>query len=893
MSRKQLKRKYLVTLLAIVMIVGLIPVGAFGAEVTDIEGHWAQSRIQRWLDQGLADGYPDGTFQPNGEVTRAEFVAFMTRAFQVADSAQDPGFTDVNEGDWYYNNVATATAAGLIEGYPDGTFGPNLSISRQEAATILYRLLDLPVMHDVTFSVTDDRERPLEGATVEINNLSAETDEDGQAFFADFSTGGYDYNVGLQNYTSAEDRLIVGADLTRLLDPFVDQDQIAGWAETAVNTMAAARIVIGYPDGTFRPNNSITRAESITMMDRGLSLLGPVLEEVVLYPIQESDPIDYIGGPVDPRPDPAPEPGERYELTMATVGSGTATDVTDASPYLEGEVVDIEAVAEEGFVFLQWTTDPPGVGAFGNVSEPVTTFTMPAQDVLVTAVFYDIGSVDFRSRVWTHPCFEWSARQDGRVGTTIDTWDISEVQDGAVIDFQFDALTVPDRYVIEYDGQVVLDTGWRGSSGYDSDPLYPGGIAGPGAGQVDEVFTKVAGVDEFKVTVYAPASGTIWYYWLQCRTALYDLTINVDGQGTTAPAAGTYQYGSGTIVEVTATPATDWYFVGWTGDATGTNPTINVTMDADKTITAVFAEIPPDTYAVDFEVSDADDASAIAGAAVSVYADAARTLQRGTTRTTDGAGEATLDVELEDGTYYYTVTAMGYTPAEGDFTVAGAPVTVQVELDAVVPDTYAVDFEVSDADDASAIAGAEVSVYAEAARTTQLGSTLTTDGSGEATLDVELLDGTYYYTVTASGYETAEGDFTVAGANITVQVEMDAVVLPSAPVSDLYRDTAQAIYDGQIWNGVEQVVPGVYNVELSMSKIEAVFGDISGYQLKLLVDGVVVIGDTGAGLPEDLTDSFIIEIEYAVLPSVQEGNQTEAITINPQTLAEGTVWLFN
>ena len=131
------------------------------------------------------------------------------------------------------------------------------------------------------------------------------------------------------------------------------------------------------------------------------------------------------------------------------------------------------------------------------------------------------------------------------------------------------------------------------------------------------------------------------------------------------------------------------------------------------------------------------------------------------------------------------------------------------------------------------------------------------------------------------------------GLFATVDVELGFL---SASVSDLYRD------DVDVEEGVRKLFHfepgegdpgGVYNLELSMSKVNAVFGDISGYQLKLVVDGVVVIGDTGAGLPEDLTDVFIIETEYAVLPAIQEGNQTEPITINPQTLAEGTVWLVN
>jgi len=79
----------------------------------------------------------------------------------------------------------------------------------------------------------------------------------------------------------------------------------------------------------------------------------------------------------------------------------------------------------------------------------------------------------------------------------------------------------------------------------------------------------------------------------------YDLTISVSpaGAGTTDPAVGTHSYAEGTQVTVTAHPASGYQFSHWSGDATGTSPTIDVTMDAHKSITANFDEIvepPPD-----------------------------------------------------------------------------------------------------------------------------------------------------------------------------------------------------------------------------------------------------------------------------------------------------------
>jgi uncharacterized repeat protein (TIGR02543 family) len=78
--------------------------------------------------------------------------------------------------------------------------------------------------------------------------------------------------------------------------------------------------------------------------------------------------------------------GGAYTLTMAAspIMGGTAYDVTGASPYSEGEVVSIQAVAASGYQFAGWAAP---AGAFANAYAAATTFTMPAQNVVVTATF--------------------------------------------------------------------------------------------------------------------------------------------------------------------------------------------------------------------------------------------------------------------------------------------------------------------------------------------------------------------------------------------------------------------------------------------------------------------------------------------------------------------------
>ncbi len=123
-------------------------------------------------------------------------------------------------------------------------------------------------------------------------------------------------------------------------------------------------------------------------------------------------------------------------------------------------------------------------------------------------------------------------------------------------------------------------------------------------------------------------------------------------------------------------------------------------------------------------------------------------------------------------------------------------------------------------------------------------------------------------------------------SDIEVTVEFEAI---TAQVSELYRDGVSALYEGTVYNGIRELVGGVYNVELEMSKITAKFGDISGYSLRLIIDDEAVQGEDGDA---NIIDTFIVEEEYAVLPAVQQGIQDEGITINPATLAEAIVLMI-
>lgn len=109
---------------------------------SDILEHWGRDVIQDWLDRGLISGYPDGSFKPDNEITRAEFITLINKIFGYTETTTID-YSDVNIGDWYYESIAVAKAAGYIDGYPDGTMRPNNLISREEVATIIMKVYKL------------------------------------------------------------------------------------------------------------------------------------------------------------------------------------------------------------------------------------------------------------------------------------------------------------------------------------------------------------------------------------------------------------------------------------------------------------------------------------------------------------------------------------------------------------------------------------------------------------------------------------------------------------------------------------------------------------------------------------------------------------------------------
>ena len=108
---------------------------------SDMEAHWAQNSVEFLAAREIVNGVAPDRFAPEQAVTRAEFLKMLAYSIDwlVLNQAGSSRFNDVEPGMWYADSVAWAENAGVAQGYPDGTFGINNPITRQEIAVLLDR----------------------------------------------------------------------------------------------------------------------------------------------------------------------------------------------------------------------------------------------------------------------------------------------------------------------------------------------------------------------------------------------------------------------------------------------------------------------------------------------------------------------------------------------------------------------------------------------------------------------------------------------------------------------------------------------------------------------------------------------------------------------------------
>ena len=182
----------------------------------DLQGaEWAEGYIEYMNYAGIMTGDGDGNFRPADPITREEFVKALLSALKLtgddSTAAKPMTFDDVDDKAWYYETVEIAYRTGIASGMDDSVFGIGQPITRQDAAAMVIRA-----------------------------------------------------------------RYAAKLAFRRMADTveFSDSEEIAGYALSAVTELQKAGVLSGYEDGTFKPQNSITRAETAKMLYVMLDGLG-------------------------------------------------------------------------------------------------------------------------------------------------------------------------------------------------------------------------------------------------------------------------------------------------------------------------------------------------------------------------------------------------------------------------------------------------------------------------------------------------------------------------------------------------------------------------------------------------------------------------------------------
>lgn len=231
--KKKLQRLFSV-LMAACMAATLAP-AALAA--SDLDGHWGQATMQEFIDRGWLTGYGDGQYGPDNGMTRAEFSALINRVTGLTEESETiSNYTDVASGAWYASDLAKALAAGYMTGTSATTMAPNAAINREQAMTMVTRLLGL---------------------------TAADTEVEALAWFSDAS-------------------------------------QISSYAQNPIAAMVAAGYVNGTTDGRLVPQKQLTRAEGITILYNALdALTAPAIPETgMVYGTATLTFAEYYAGDV-------------------------------------------------------------------------------------------------------------------------------------------------------------------------------------------------------------------------------------------------------------------------------------------------------------------------------------------------------------------------------------------------------------------------------------------------------------------------------------------------------------------------------------------------------------------------------------------------------------------
>ena len=152
-------RRTLSGFLAVLMVFTLMA-SAFAADMsdfTDVSSHWAYNALEWAVDNGVLEGVTENSMAPNDHLTRAQMAAMTSRLYGTYKCAEISQYTDANPESWYYSCIAQAVNMGTFTGYSQNRMGPSDNITREQAMTVLARMICLPADTDETLKQFSDR----------------------------------------------------------------------------------------------------------------------------------------------------------------------------------------------------------------------------------------------------------------------------------------------------------------------------------------------------------------------------------------------------------------------------------------------------------------------------------------------------------------------------------------------------------------------------------------------------------------------------------------------------------------------------------------------------------------------------------------------------------------
>ncbi len=119
----------------------------------DMKNHWSLEYVNSLTKKGIINGFSDGSFKPDNKITRAELIKIIVEAFGIEKNNSDC-FTDVKSQDWFYPYVGGAYKLGIAKG-SNGKFNPTDAITRQDAASLIYRALGNKIKSSSSLDFSD------------------------------------------------------------------------------------------------------------------------------------------------------------------------------------------------------------------------------------------------------------------------------------------------------------------------------------------------------------------------------------------------------------------------------------------------------------------------------------------------------------------------------------------------------------------------------------------------------------------------------------------------------------------------------------------------------------------------------------------------------------------